>query len=248
MIHLDFSGQSVLVTGGSSGIGLGVARMFERAGANVAITGTREAATYGDDIAGLAFHQLNDGNDDEVRAFRAKWGEAPLDVLVNAIGTVRYRQAEFDIDVFREVLDVNLTGIFHLCTSFHAPIAQSAAAGRSGSMIIFGSLASFIATTNNPAYSASKGALAILTKTLADRWGRDGVRVNGVAPGFVETKLTKVSRDNPAIYEASVRKTPLGRWGTPEDQAGCALWLASPLASFVTGQMILVDGGISLSG
>lgn len=246
MITIDFSGQCVLVTGGSSGIGLGIARGFERAGARVAITGTRSARDYGEDIAGLEFFQLNDAADPDVTAFRALWDARPLDVLVNAIGTVRYKQQEFEIETFREVMDVNLTGVFHLCQVFSSKLMESAAAGRSGAIINIASLASFFATTHNPAYSASKGGLAILTKTLADKWGKKGLRVNAIAPGFVESKLTKVSRDNPAIYEGSIRKTPLGRWGTPEDMAGCALWLASPLAAFVTGQTISVDGGISL--
>jgi 3-oxoacyl-[acyl-carrier protein] reductase len=247
MIRIDFSGQQVLVTGGSSGIGLGIARGFEQAGAKVAITGTREAAAYGESIAGLEFHQLDDAHDVQVKSVRAAWGARGLDVLVNAVGTVRYKQQEFEIETFRQVLDVNLTGVFHLCQAFSDSMMQSAAAGRAASIINVASLASFFATTNNPAYSASKGGLAILTKTLADKWGKKGVRVNGIAPGFVESKLTQVSRDNPAIYEGSIRATPLGRWGTPDDMAGCALFLASPLASFITGQTIPVDGGISLS-
>lgn len=246
MIAIDFSGQRVLVTGGSSGIGLGVARAFQEAGATVSITGTQGPPAYGEAIAGLAFHQLDDADDAAVKALRAAWPDG-LDVLVNAVGTVRYKNAEFEIDTFRAVLDVNLTGVFHLCQVFKDLIGESAAAGRAGAIVNVASLASFFATTNNPAYSASKGGLAILTKTLAHKWGRQGVRVNAIAPGFVESKLTRVSRDNPAIYEGSIARTPLGRWGTPEDMAGCALWLASPLASFVTGQTIAVDGGISLA-
>jgi 3-oxoacyl-[acyl-carrier protein] reductase len=247
MISIDFNGQQALVAGGSAGIGLGVARMLAQAGAQVAITGTQARESYGDAITGLEFHQLDVADDAAVKVFVEVWGERPLDILISAVGTVRYKNQEFDIDTFRHVMDVNLTGVFHLCQMFRDRIIDSAAAGRSGSMILFASLASFFATTNNPAYSASKGGMAILTKTLADKWGKKGVRVNAIAPGFVESKLTKVSRDNPAIYDGSVASTPLGRWGTPEDMAGAALWLASPLASFVTGQTIVVDGGISLS-
>lgn len=247
MIPIDFSGQTVLVTGGSAGIGLGIARSFEQAGAEVAITGTRKAKDYGDDIAGLEYRQLDDSKDDNVVAFREAWGERRLDVLVNSIGTVAYKRREFEIETFRFVMDVNLTGVFHLCEKFRDAIQESVGRGGSGSIINIASLASFNATTNNPAYSASKGGLAILTKTLADNWGRQGIRVNGIAPGFVASKLTAVSRDNPKIYEASVKATPLGRWGTPDDMGGAAVWLASPLAGFVTGQTIPVDGGISLT-
>jgi len=247
MIPVDFSGQTVVVTGGSAGIGLGIARMFETAGAQVVITGTHDPAHYGDAISGLEYHRLDDSCDGDVVAFRADWGDRPLDVLINAIGTVRYKRQEFQIETFRFVMDVNLTGVFHLCEIFHQALADSAARGNSGSIINIASLASFNATPNNPAYSASKGGLAVLTKTLADNWGRKGIRVNGIAPGFVASKLTAVSRDNPKIYDASIKATPLGRWGTPEDMGGVALFLASPLAAFVAGQTIPVDGGMSLS-
>lgn len=242
--RFDFSGRAVLVTGGSSGIGNGIAQAFREAGAAVTITGTRDREAYageaGSDFDGLAFARLDIGVDAEVEAFAAAW-QGPLDVLVNASGTVAYRRKEFEIATFRRILDVNLTGVFHMCVAFFPLLRE-----RKGSIVNVTSLAAFNSTKNNPAYSASKGGLGILTKTLADHWGRDGVRVNAVAPGFVESKLTKVSRDNPAIYQGSIAKTPLGRWGTPADMAGAALWLASEQSSFVTGQSIIVDGGISL--
>jgi 3-oxoacyl-[acyl-carrier protein] reductase len=244
MAAFDFTGRKVIVAGGSSGIGNGIAQAFRACGAEVTITGTRPPETYagepGSDFAGLSFAQLDIGIDAQVAAFAQAW-DGPLHVLVNASGTVAYRRKEFEIETFRRILDVNLTGVFHLCTLFHPKLKDTG-----GSIVNVTSLAAFNATKNNPAYSASKGGLGILTKTLADHWGRDGVRVNAVAPGFVESKLTKVSRDNPAIYQGSIAKTPLGRWGTPADMAGAALWLASEYASFVTGQSIVVDGGISL--
>ncbi len=245
MIAIDFSGRTVLVTGGSSGIGNGIAHLFREAGAGVHVTGTRAAEDYtgepGSDLSGLTFHRLDIGDDAAVAAFAANW-KGPLDVLINSVGTVAYRRKEFEIETFRCVLDVNLTGVFHISVLFKDRLAE-----RKGSIVNVTSVAAFNSTPNNPAYSASKGGLGILTKSLGDNWGREGVRVNAVAPGFVESKLTRVSRDNPKIYEATVRQTPLGRWGAPEDMAGAALWLASPLASFVTGQTIVVDGGLSLS-
>lgn len=244
MITIDFAGKTVLVTGGSSGIGNGIAHVFRRAGASVHVTGTRQADAYqgqdGSDLGGLSFHRLDIADDEAVAEF-AK-GFHSLDVLVNSVGTVAYKRKEFEMETFRRIMDVNLNGVMHISTLFHDRLAAA-----KGSIIQIASLASFFSTRNNPAYSASKGGLAILTKTLADNWGRDGIRVNAIAPGFVESKLTRVSRDNPKIYEASIRRTPMGRWGTPEDMGNAALFLASPLASFITGQTICVDGGISLS-
>lgn len=246
MIAIDFSGKRVLVTGGSSGIGNGIAHAFVRAGAEVHVTGTRDAADYapdaGSDLKGLAFHRLDIGDEAAVDAFADGW-KGGLDVLVHSTGTVAYRRKEFEMETFRRVMDVNLNGVFQLSVRLFPLLKASG-----GSIVNVASLASFFSTRNNPAYSASKGGLAILTKTLADNWGREGVRVNAIAPGFVASKLTQVSRDNPAIYEASLRKTPLGRWGTPEDMAGVVLFLASPLAAYVNGVTITVDGGMSLAG
>jgi 3-oxoacyl-[acyl-carrier protein] reductase len=238
--EIDFTGKTVLVTGGSSGIGNGIARVFRDHGAAVAVTGTKaRAADYDSDLAGMAYHQLDVADDAAVDAFDPKLER--LDVLVNSVGTVAYRRAEFTMPVWRKVMDVNINGVMHCCTKFEPLLRQS-----KGSIVIISSMASFTATRGNPAYSASKGGLRTLIKSLAEAWG-PAIRVNGVAPGFVDTKLTKVSRDNPAIYDATVKETPLGRWGEPEEMGGVCLFLASPLASYVTGALIPVDGGISLS-
>jgi 3-oxoacyl-[acyl-carrier protein] reductase len=237
---LDFTGQAVLVTGGSSGIGNGIARAFRDAGARVVATGTRAAAAdYDSDLAGIDYRRLDVADDDAVAAFDL--GTDRLDVLVSSVGTVAYRRQEFTIPVFRHVLDVNLTGVMHTCVRCHDRL--KAARGR---VVVVASMASFHATRGNPAYSASKGGLLTLVKTLADAWGRDGIRVNGIAPGFVESKLTRVTRDDPALYEATLRRTPLGRWGTLEDMGQVALFLASPMSAFMTGAMLPVDGGMHL--
>ena len=120
-------------------------------------------------------------------------------------------------------------------------------AATKGSVVILGSGASFYAVFGNPAYSASKGALVTLTKTLAEAWAIDGIRVNGIAPGLVATKITKVTWDHPRRYADSLEEIPLKRWGTPEDMGGIALFLASSLSSYITGQMLIADGGMSLS-
>lgn len=248
MAQLDFSRKAVVVIGGSAGIGHGIAAAFRDAGAEVTLTGTRDADAYDSDFTGMTFRRLDAADDAAAKDFAA--ATERCDVLVNALGTVVYGRKEFEIETFRQVLNVNLTGVMHICTLFRDKLAaaqeKDGPIRLGGAIVNLGSIASFFATRNNPAYSASKGALVTLTKTLAENWARYGIRVNAVAPGLVATKITKVSWDNPEIYEAAIQRTPLRRWGTPEDMAGPALFLASPLAGFVTGQMILVDGGMSL--
>lgn len=237
---LDFSGRQVLVTGGSDGIGLGIARAFEAAGAAVTITGTRPAEAYDNDFTGLKFIQLNVVDAASVEALAAKVDR--LDVLINSVGTVLYESREFERDGFEQVISVNLTGIMHLCTALAEKLAESG-----GSIVNLDSLTAHQAARNNPAYSASKAGLLHLNRALAIRWGKKGVRVNGIGPGVVPTKITENwAKDETAqMIEA---RMPLGRLGTPDDMAGVALFLASPLASYVTGQSIPVDGGLGLLG
>jgi 3-oxoacyl-[acyl-carrier protein] reductase len=241
MYTIDMSGKTVLVTGGSSGIGAGIASVFRDAGAEVHITGTRASADdYDNDLSGFTYYQLDAGDDAAVEAFAPDFDR--LDVLVNSVGTVAYKKQEFTMPVWRRVMDVNINGVMHLCTKFRPMLAET-----KGNIVIISSMASFHATRGNPAYSASKGGLRTLVMTLAEAWARDGIRVNAVAPGFVDTKLTKVSRDNPNIYQATLENTPLGRWGEPEEMGTASLFLASDMASYVTGHTLPVDGGAALS-
>lgn len=243
MISIDLAEKVALVAGGSSGIGLGIARAFEDAGATVHVTGTRATRDdYGSDLDGLAYHALDIADDDAVRALAEEF--ETLDVLVSSVGTVAYGGAEYDIETFRKVMDVNLNGVMHLCGSFRDQL-EGGTRGP-GAIVLVGSTSSFIATPGQPAYGASKGGLLTLTKSLAQAWARRGIRVNGVAPGFVDTKLTQRSREDPKVYDETVRRIPLGRWGEPEEMGHAAVFLASPLAAYVTGQMLLVDGGITL--
>jgi 3-oxoacyl-[acyl-carrier protein] reductase len=239
---IDFTGRRVLVAGGSSGIGLGIARRFLAAGADVHITGTRaDASAYPDgDLDGLTFHQLDVAAPDSASSLAGEF--TTLDVLVPSVGTVAYGGAEFDLETFRSVVDVNLNGVMALCTAFRPHLTESDEA----SIVVIGSTSSFIATPGQPAYSASKGALVTLTKSLAVAWAKHGVRVNGVAPGFVNTKLTSRSHDDPDVYDATISRIPLRRWGTPEEMGDATLFLASTMATYITGQMLLVDGGITL--
>jgi 3-oxoacyl-[acyl-carrier protein] reductase len=237
VITLDFTGKTVLVIGGSSGIGLAAARMFADAGARVLVTGTRaDAAAYPDELSGLAYGRLDTGDRDAVRAFDPSLER--LDVLVNAAGMVMYRRAEFEIANFEQVLGANLTGLFQLCEKFRPQLAAA-----KGAIVNVGSVASHRGIVAQPAYSASKGGLLTLTKSLALAYARDGIRVNQVSPGLIRTKLTEVTWSDDTRREAAERSIPLGRIGEPDDIAGAILFLASPLASYITGEAIIIDGG-----
>ena len=238
MNPLDFSDRRVMITGGSSGIGNGIARAFRDAGAEVLITGTQSADAYDSDMSGMDYRQIDLGDDDAVRALAREAGG--LDVLVNNAGMVVYRRKEFETETFRRVLDVNLTAAMTL-----SELCKPGLAAKGGSVVNISSLTGLFAASGNPGYGASKAGMIQLTKSLAVAWAQDGVRVNAIAPGWIETKMTQVSRDREAINAEILRRTPAGRWGQPEDIAGVTLFLASPLAAYVTGQTITVDGGFS---
>jgi 3-oxoacyl-[acyl-carrier protein] reductase len=240
MNPLDFTGKTVLVVGGSSGIGNGVAQAFRAHGATTHVWGTRSSASdysieEGSDLTGLEYQQMDATDFAQLDAYRPPFSR--LDTLVTAQGTVAYNRQEFGIAAFRRVVDVNLTSVMACCVKFEKMLEQSA-----GSIVIFGSIAGFHSTKGNPAYAASKTGVIGLTRTLGEAWAKK-IRVNSVAPGFVETKLTRVTTDHPERLAAMLKKIPLGRAGTPLEMAGPALFLASDLAKYVVGQTILVDGG-----
>ena len=239
----DLTGKTALISGGSSGIGLGIARCLLKAGATVHVTGTRNNVrdyAHADELQGIEYHSVDVRNDEAVSGLVNSLDR--LDVLVCCAGSVAYGGKEFDMSTFREIIDVNLNGVMNFCTASHQRLKD----GNQASLVVIGSTSSFIATPGQPAYSSSKGALVTLTKSLAQAWARDGIRVNGVAPGFVATKLTARSRDDKAVYESTVKRIPLRRWGEAEEIGNAVLFFASPMASYVTGQMLLVDGGITL--
>src|SRR5580700_4245983 len=244
MNELDFSGKQVLVVGGSSGIGNGIAQAFRTRGARVCVCGTRaQAADYsvaeGSQLEGLDYVQLDVGDAGAIENFKPAFGR--LDVLVLAQGAVIYRRGEFEMTGFRKVLEVNLMSLMACATKFH-PLLREA----KGSLIIVSSTAAYHSTMGNPAYNASKTGAVGLTRTLGEAWAEDGIRVNGIAPGLVDTKMTKVTTANPKRLEGALARIPLRRLGTPQDMAGAALFLASPLSSYIVGQTIVVDGGLIL--
>ncbi|CAG9165916.1 SDR family NAD(P)-dependent oxidoreductase [Cupriavidus pinatubonensis] len=245
MNELDFSGKTVLVVGGSSGIGNGIAQSFRKRGATVHVWGTRpNAAAYADSqdsqLEGLQYAQVDVAQAHNVEACALPFER--LDVLVQAQGTVLYDRQEFQVEGFRKVLDVNLTSLMACADKCYAALKAA-----QGAMIVVSSAAAFHSTRGNPAYNASKTGAFGLTRTLGEAWARDGIRVNGIAPGLVDTKLTRVTTANPKRLEGALRNIPLGRLGTPEDMAGAALFLASPLSAYMLGQTLLVDGGMLLA-
>jgi len=244
MDELDFSGKTALVVGGSSGIGNGIAQAFRAKGAVVHVCGTRASAgdyaqESGSDLEGLHYAQLDVSHSRSLSEFAPVF--ETLDVLVLAQGTVVYKRGEFAMPGFRKVLEVNLMSLMACSAHFHAMLKAS-----KGVLIIVSSTAAYHSTKGNPAYNASKAGAVGLTRTLGEAWAEDGIRVNGIAPGLVDTKLTKVTTDNPKRLEQAIQRIPLKRLGTPGDMAGAALFLASPLASYIVGQTIVVDGGLIL--
>src|SRR5712671_311930 len=244
MNELDFSGKQVLVVGGSSGIGNGIAQAFHNRGARVEGCGTRtSAADYspedGTHLEGLDYAQLDVSDPLAVEKFQPAFDR--LDVLVLAQGAVIYRRGEFEMAGFRKVLEVNLMSLMACATKFHAMLSTA-----KGSLIIVSSTAAYHSTMGNPAYNASKTGAMGLTRTLGEAWAADGIRVNGIAPGLVDTKMTRVTTSNPKRLEGAIERIPLKRLGTPADMAGAALFLASPLASYIAGHTLVVDGGLIL--
>ena len=241
---MEFSEKRILVVGGSSGIGRGIAKCFLDLDAQVCITGTKKSIKdYGlEDSVSLKseYLQLDFLKPNALNELEFLFDT--LDVLICSQGTVQYKRKEFEMEVFREVLEVNLTSMMACCQKFK-PLMTDVGAN----IILLGSGASYNATKGNPAYSASKGGILTLVKTLAEAWAREGIRVNGIAPGFVATKLTEVTYKDEHRYTASLKNIPLARWGEPEDIGHTACFLASEKAGYITGQMITVDGGIGLS-
>jgi 3-oxoacyl-[acyl-carrier protein] reductase len=244
MNELDFTGKQVMVVGGSSGIGNGIAQAFRARGAQVAVCGTRGSASdyspdEGSDLTGLAYSRLDVSDAGAIERLQPSF--ARLEVLVLAQGAVIYRRGEFEMEGFRKVVEVNLMSLMACASRFHSMLRDSR-----GALIIVSSTAAYHSTMGNPAYNTSKTGAVGLTRTLGEAWAEDGIRVNGIAPGLVDTKMTKVTTANPKRLEGALSRIPLRRLGTPADMAGAALFLASPLSSYIVGQTLVVDGGLIL--
>jgi len=238
----DFDGARVLVTGGTSGIGHAVASAFAVAGADVTVTGTRGTAdAYDTDLSSFDFRRVEMRDTAAVDALAASF--ARLDVLVNNAGAnFPDGRDEWDPDTFADALALNLAGAMRLTVrSADALRASDATAG--ASVVSMLSMGAFRSVQVVPGYCASKAALGSLTQNLAMRWIKDGIRVNAVAPGIIDTPMTAPMAAFPRLLESELARVPMGRMGTPEEVASSVLFLSSAAASYITGTVLAVDGG-----
>lgn len=236
--RFDFSGARITVIGASrGGIGAAIARAFKSAGAEVEITGAEEECLP-EDAERFPYTQLDVTETDAVRAFGSERDE--LDVLVNC-AAITQRGEEMEPGFFSHVLDVNLAGTMRCAQALH-----SALQARRGKVVNIASMYARFGSPRNPAYGASKAGVEQLTKSLAIAWAPDGIRVNAISPGFIITEQSARARQDPKFVESVEARTPLARWGAPEDVVGAALFLASDASEFITGVCVPVDGGYSV--
>jgi len=228
-------GKTALVTGGTTGIGAGIAAALAQLGAKVIAAGVQSASHQLPEEPAIAIEELDVR---DTAAIHTLIDALPqLDLLVNCAGIIN-RGKEHQVDVFENVIDINLTGTLRCCTAARDKLAQS-----KGCIVNTASMLSFFGGGLVPAYSASKGGIMQLTKSLAIAYADQGIRVNAVAPGWIATSLTQALQDDPVRAEPILSRTPLKRWGTPADVAQAVVFLCSPAASFITGTILPVDGG-----
>jgi 2-deoxy-D-gluconate 3-dehydrogenase len=250
----DLKGRVAIVTGGNGGIGLGMARGLAAAGASIVVAArnAEKSKRAVADLERLGAAALAVGVDvtDEaavgrlMTATRERFGR--LDILVNNAGTnIRKPIHEYTLAEWHRVLDTNLTSAF-LCSHAAYPLMKQAGRGK---VINIGSMMSIFGASFAPAYAASKGGIVQLTRSMATAWATDNIQVNAVLPGWIDTDLTQAARrEVPGLNDNVLRRTPAKRWGTIDDMAGIAVFLAAPASDFVTGTAIPVDGGYSIQG
>ena len=232
------SGFHAAVIGGAGDIGAAISNLFCDLGASVTATGIDDDAISRSKLrprTGLSAEPLDVTDDGAVEAFAR--GHENVDALVNCAGILA-RDKEFEIATFIKVLDVNLTGTFRTCMAFRGALAR-----RKGAIVNIASMNATLALPRIPAYCASKGGVVMLTKALALAWAADGIRVNAVAPGYIETSINETGRQDQLHYHRIADRTAFKRWGQPEDVAGAVAFLCMPASSYATGTVVAVDGG-----
>jgi NAD(P)-dependent dehydrogenase (short-subunit alcohol dehydrogenase family) len=245
-VSYNYRGAHVLVTGGTSGIGAGIAAAYRDAGAEVTITGTRQTAgEYTEDLTGFRYLQLSLTDNAQIAAVAAALPQ--LDILVNNAGANFMMQNEYDPEIFEKGVRVNLTSAYRMSHALKGKLAQSRLPG-GASIIGIASLTSYFAVEVVPAYGAAKAGLVQLIKGLGLAWAKDNIRANAVAAGITESRMTAQMLSMPEMMAPVLARTPLGRPGKPLDVAGAVLFLTSASASYITGQTLLVDGGYSIVG
>jgi NAD(P)-dependent dehydrogenase (short-subunit alcohol dehydrogenase family) len=231
-------GFHAVVIGGAGDIGSAIAELFRTRGATVTVTGHDEPSIDRCRLSGrdgVALEILDVTSDKAVNRFAERFER--VDAVVNCAGILA-RDDEFKIEMFQKVLDVNLTGTFRICMAFKPHLAASR-----GSIVNIASMNAFAALPRIPAYCASKGGVVMLTKALALAWAEDGIRVNAVAPGYIETAINAEGRKDKAHHDRIAGRTALKRWGKPEDVVGTAVFLCMPASDYATGTVFAVDGG-----
>ena len=231
------SRRQVVITGGARGIGFGIAMAMLDAGYDITVTGLsdKEVAAVPQDRH-LSAVRLDVTRAESIAEVLARFDQ--LAALVNCAGVIFRDGAEFDISTFQKVIDVNLTGTMRMCVAARRKLAAAR-----GAIVNTASMLSFFGGPLVPAYSASKGGVVQLTKSLAVAWAPDGIRVNAIAPGWIVTELTRGILADETRAAGILRRTPLKRWGEPADIGGAVVFLCSEAARFVTGAILPIDGG-----
>ena len=229
-----------LITGGARGIGFGIAEALLQSGYRVLVTGlSDEEVTAVPPRDHLSSTRLDVTDDHAVADIISQCDQ--LDALVNCAGMILRGGAEYQIASFQKVMDVNLTGTMRMCLAAREKLSVSG----HGVIINTASMLSFFGGPLTPAYAASKGAIVQLTKSLAVAWADEGIRVNAIAPGWIETELTRGAREDTTRSQSILARTPMKRWGQPVDIGGVVAHLCSDEARFITGAVIPIDGGYS---
>lgn len=232
--------KTALITGGARGIGWGIAKALLLDRHRVIVTGLND-----EEVGDVPHHDQLEVNRLDVRDDHAVDALmktcARIDILVNCAGIILRGGAEYNIDAFKNVIDVNLTGTMRMCVAAHDKLRDSG----SGVIINTASMLSYFGGPLTPAYAASKGGIVQLTKSLAIAWAPDNIRVNAIAPGWIATELTKAARDDQDRNASIMARTPMKRWGTPDDIGGVVAHLCSDAAHYMTGAIIPIDGGYS---